>query len=225
MGKKLDCVVIGAPNAASPALFYPVDDEERVRQVRGKYEIPDGEYLLSLHSMAPHKNIPRLIASFNRMVRQQGVSDLSLVLAGGLGRSLDEVLNDLHLEKEELENVHFTGFVADEDLAALYSGAEAFVFPSLYEGFGLPVLEAMQCGCPVIASNTSSIPEIAGGAAVLVDPYNEERLAASMWKVHASPKKREEMSERGVHEAKNYSWEKRAEKILGVYEKISEWND
>ncbi len=213
--------VFVVPNAASPDLFYPVDDDEQIRRVRRKYDLPDQSYLLTLHSMAPHKNIPRLIASFNRMVRQQRISDLSLVLAGGLGRSLDDVLADLDVEREDLENVHFTGFVADEDLAALYSGAEAFVFPSLYEGFGLPVLEAMQCGCPVIASNTSSIPEIAGDAAVLVDPYDEESLSASMWRIHTEPKKREKMSERGIEEAKQYSWSKRADMIFNVYDQIS----
>ncbi|MCS4191514.1 glycosyltransferase involved in cell wall biosynthesis [Salinibacter ruber] len=217
--------VFVVPNAASPDLFYPVVDDEEIRRVRRKYDLPDQSYLLTLHSMAPHKNIPRLIASFNRMVRQQGISDLSLVLAGGLGRSLDDVLEDLEVEKEDLENVHFTGFVADEDLAALYSGAEAFVFPSLYEGFGLPVLEAMQCGCPVIASNTSSIPEIAGEAAILVDPHDEERLSESMWRVHTSPEKRKKMSERGMQKAKDYSWESRAKSILGVYEKISRLDD
>ncbi len=213
--------VFVAPNAASPDLFYPVDDEEEIRRARRKYDLPDQNYLLTLHSMAPHKNIPRLIASFNRMVRQQGISDLSLVLAGGLGRSLDDVLEDLEVEKEDLENVHFTGFVADEDLAALYSGAEAFVFPSLYEGFGLPVLEAMQCGCPVIASNTSSIPEIAGEAAVLVDPYDEESMAEAIIRVSHSPSLRDKMSKQGIERAENYSWERRRNRLINIYERLS----
>lgn len=212
--------VFVVPNAASPDLFYPVDDDEQIRRVRRKYDLPDQSYLLTLHSMAPHKNIPRLIASFNRMVRQQRISDLSLVLTGGLGRSLNDVLADLDVEREDLENVHFTGFVADEDLAALYSGAEAFVFPSLYEGFGLPVLEAMQCGCPVIASNTSSIPEIAGDAAVLVDPYDEESMAEAINRVSHSSSLRDQMSERGIKQAKKYSWSKRVKSMVDIYDKI-----
>lgn len=213
--------VFVVPNAASPDLFYPVDDDEEIQRVRRKYDLPDQSYLLTLHSMAPHKNIPRLIGSFNRIVRQQEVSDLSLVLAGGLGRSLGDVLEDLEVEKEDLENVHFTGFVADEDLAALYSGAEAFVFPSLYEGFGLPVLEAMQCGCPVIASNSSSIPEIAGDAAVLVDPYDGDSMTEAITRVFHSPSLRDQMSERGIKQAEKYSWSKRAKNMVDIYDKIN----
>jgi glycosyltransferase involved in cell wall biosynthesis len=214
--------VFVAPNAASPDLFYPVEDEARIQRVREKYDVPDRNYLLSLHSMAPHKNIPRLVGSFRRLVQQQNASDLILVLAGGLGRSMDEVLADLSLDEEDLANVHFTGFVDDDDLAPLYSGAEAFVFPSLYEGFGLPALEAMQCGCPVIASNTSSIPEIADGAAELVDPYDETALAEAMWRLHTSPQQRADLAERGRRRAATYSWSKRVQTLLDVYDRIAQ---
>jgi glycosyltransferase involved in cell wall biosynthesis len=160
------------------------------------------------------------VNAFREYVSQEQEPDIHLVLAGGLGQSLEEVCERLDLKQADLDRVQFTGFVPDEDLAPLYSGAEAFVFPSLYEGFGLPVLEAMQCGCPVIASNTASIPEVAGEAAILIDPYDEEDLSASISKVRTDPKTRRRMSTLGIEQARKYSWSKRMETVLGVYDQI-----
>ncbi len=212
--------VFVVPNAASDDLFYPVTDDKRIRTVRQKYGIPEGRYLFSLHSMAPHKNIPRLIEAFRRSIRQEKPSHTHLVLAGGLGRPRKEIFEELSLETADLDRVHFTGFVEDDDLAPLYSGAEAFVFPSLYEGFGLPVLEAMQCGCPVVASNTSSLPEIVEDAGILVDPTDTEELAHALSRVVGPPSTISEFPKKGRERAKDYSWESSASGILDVYRQV-----
>jgi glycosyltransferase involved in cell wall biosynthesis len=214
--------VFVVPNAASDDLFYPVTDDKRIRTVRQKYGIPEGRYLLSLHSMAPHKNTPRLIEAFRQFIQQERPPDTYLVLAGGLGRPRKEIFEELSLETADLDRVHFTGFVKDDDLAPLYSGAEAFVFPSLYEGFGLPVLEAMQCGCPVVASNTSSIPEIVGDSGILMDPTDVEELARAISQVLSFPSVASKSSESGIERAGDYSWEGAMSKTLDTYRQVSQ---
>jgi len=116
--------------------------------------------------------------------------------------------------------VVFTGYVSQEKLPCLYRNADLFVFPSLYEGFGLPVLEAMACGTPVITSNTSSLPEVAGDAAVLVDPYSVEDIADAMERVLTDPDLRTELSRKGKERAKQFTWEKCARETLKVYEEV-----
>jgi glycosyltransferase involved in cell wall biosynthesis len=212
--------VFVVPNAASDDLFYPVTDDKRIWTVRQKYGIPEGRYLLSLHSMAPHKNIHRLIEAFRLFIRQGKPSDTYLVLAGGLGRPRKEIFEELSLETADLDRVHFTGFVKDDDLAPLYSGAEAFVFPSLYEGFGLPVLEAMQCGCPVIASDAASIPEVMGGAGIQVDPRDVTDLADAICDLLASSETRRIGTQQGHRQAQRFGWNSRTEQTLNVYNKI-----
>jgi glycosyltransferase involved in cell wall biosynthesis len=118
------------------------------------------------------------------------------------------------------EQVTFTGYVPDEDLPALYNAAELFVFPSLYEGFGLPVLEAMACGAPVVTSNTSSLPEVAGDAAILVDPYDVNAIAQAMRQVLEDPALAEALRQKGLERAKLFTWEKTARQTIAVYEKV-----
>jgi glycosyltransferase involved in cell wall biosynthesis len=205
------------PNAASEELFHSVSDTERIHSVRKKYNVPEGRYFLSLHSMAPHKNVSHLVRCFHRFIRQEKKTDLALVLAGGLGRSANEIRQALSLGKENLEHVHFTGYVEDQDLASLYSGAEAFAFPSLYEGFGLPALEAMQCGCPVITSNTSSLPEIVGDAGLLVDPRNPEELCQAMSKIEQSSSLASDLAEAGQEKARRFSWKRTVRETIDMY--------
>ncbi len=118
------------------------------------------------------------------------------------------------------EWVTFTGYVPDADLPALYNGADLFCFPSLYEGFGLPVLEAMACGTPVVTSNTTSLPEVAGEAALLVDPYDVEDIAAAMQRVLTEPDLAHDLRERGLARAGQFSWEKTARETIAVYERV-----
>ena len=118
--------------------------------------------------------------------------------------------------------VLFPGYIPEEDKAPLLSGALAFVFPSLYEGFGLPVLEAQACGCPVVCSNTSSLPEVAGEGALLVDPTDTEALAAAMARLAGDPALRASLVERGFANLKRFSWERCARTVLGVFERLLE---
>lgn len=115
------------------------------------------------------------------------------------------------------ERIHFPGFIEDDDLAALYSGAQCFVYPSFYEGFGLPVLEAMQCGTPVITSNTSSMPELVGDAGLLVSPYDEEALCKAIVSIVNDPSLRKHLSLKSIERSNGFSWEKACEDLLQAY--------
>lgn len=213
--------VITVHLAASRELFYPVTDEERIQAVRRKYGIPPGAYLLTLNSLAPHKNLAHLIRSFQQLIAQEKIMDLNLVACGGQGKPVGEILKELGLREADLRQVHFTGFAADEDLAALYSGARAFVFPSLYEGFGLPVLEAMQCGCPVICTNTSSLPEIVGEAGILVAPDDKDALSAAISKLYRDQALTKQLAILGQQRSGAFSWEKTITDTLEIYRQVA----
>ena len=145
------------------------------------------------------------------------MGDVPFVLCGdGAQRAALEE----RVAKQSMRNVHFTGYVEEEDLPALYNGASLFVFPSLYEGFGLPVLEAMACGTPVITSNTSSLPEVAGDAAILVDPENVEAIVEAMRRVLADRALAAELQAKGLERAKQFTWERTARETIAVYEKV-----
>ena len=157
--------------------FCPVTDRDHLAQVRTRYGLPE-RFILSVGTLEPRKNYVGLIAAYARLC-QSGKFPQSLVIAGGRGWLYDEVFSEV--ERHELgDRVCFPGFVADEDLPALYSLSDLFVFPSLYEGFGIPPLEAMACGVPVISSNNSSLPEAVGDGGLQVDALDTSALAAAM---------------------------------------------
>lgn len=192
-------------------------DSEKTEQVKRKYNI-DGEYLLYLGTLEPRKNIERLVRAY-AMVKKDLEDCPKLVLAGGNGwlyEGIFELVKALNLE----DSVIFTGYVEDKDVPLLMSGAMIFCFPSLYEGFGMPPLEAMACGTPVITSNTSSLPEVVGDAALLVDPLSVESIALGIKKAVADKELRAEMSAKGLIQCKKFSWEKSAELFLDVINKI-----
>lgn len=201
--------------AAGPA-FRPAP-ASAVLAARGRYGIA-GSYILFVGTIEPRKNIPFLLQAYARM-RQgwpKGSAAPRLVLAGKKGWLYENIFSVL----EELalgDSVVCPGGIAVEDLPALYTGALCFVLPSLYEGFGLPVLEAMSCGTPVITSNTSSLPEVAGDAALLVDPQDLVGLAAAMHRVCQDEGLRRQMSARGTAQAARFSWERAAQETLAVY--------
>jgi alpha-1,3-rhamnosyl/mannosyltransferase len=143
---------------------------------------------------------------------------VQLLIAGGRGW----LYQDLVAEVEKHNSVRLVGFVEDQDLPALYRHAALFAFPSLYEGFGLPVLEAMASGIPVVCSNSSSLPEVAGGAALLVDPLDTDALAAALTQVLEDEGLRTRMIERGVLQAARFEWERSASQLLGVMESLAE---
>jgi glycosyltransferase involved in cell wall biosynthesis len=145
---------------ADPVVFQRNTDASALAKVRNTYELPYGPYFLSLHSAAPHKNMPLLIQAYAAYRRSVGRAAVPLVIAGGQGDPRAAISASEQLSDKDLKGVSFLGFVDESDLSPLYSNAQAFFFPSLYEGFGLPVLEALFCGVPVFASNAGSLPEI-----------------------------------------------------------------
>ena len=206
-------VVYGAP---SPT-FRPLPNKEKIEQVKQRYGIK-GRFILTLGGLDPRKNIARVLQSFKKF-KQQSKSDHQLVIVG-LPKSGQRLFSRIAMEMEIAEQVVFTGFVPEEDLVALYNGAEVFLYPSLYEGFGLPVLEAMACGTPVIASTAGSIPEIAGEAALLIEPKDIEALALAIEQVINDQALRLELIVRGFEQVKKFSWEKAARELLTVYERV-----
>jgi glycosyltransferase involved in cell wall biosynthesis len=202
------------PEAADP-MFSPCRMPGDLQKVRCRYGLRK-PYILSVGTLQPRKNIPRLVQAFLQ-ARQAPGFDLDLVLVGKEGWG-----PGLGLGSEAVEaGIRMTGYVPEDDLPVLYSGATAFVYPSLYEGFGLPVLEAMACGTAVITSNTSSLPEVAGDAAVYVDPSRTESLVQALLDVARRPAWRRELGERGLRRAQRFSWDDTARKTLAVYEAVA----
>ena len=171
--------------------------------------------MLYVGTLQPRKNLARVIEAFARAAAAPAFAGLQLVLAGKKGWLYDDLF--AQVERMGLAGrVLFPGYVDDADLPALLSGALAFVFPSLYEGFGIPVLEAGACGVPVITSNTSSLPEVAGDAALLVDPHDVDAIAEAMTRLVTDEALRAELSRRGLANVQRFSWEKCARETLAV---------
>jgi glycosyltransferase involved in cell wall biosynthesis len=196
------------PLAADATLFHPCHDQTRINNVRQKY---------GLGSLSPHKNIEHLVKCFAKLVQQEQMPDLHLVLAGTQGWMLDSFMNTLTETGGMAGRIIQTGFVDDDDQAALYAGAHAFVFPSLCEGFGLPPLEAMQCGTPVICANATSLPEVVGTAGLLVSPVDEDSLCQAMLDIYRKNALREQLIASGLKQARQFSWERCADDTLQTY--------
>jgi len=202
--------------AASRELYYPVRDREAVRKVKQKFHLPEGRYLLTLATVEKRKNLRTSISCFRAILSEPGCEDLAFVLVGTRGWKIRELLTEIEADPALRDRVVFTGFVSDEYLSAIYSGAEAFVYPSLYEGFGLPPLEAMQCGLPVIVSNTSSMPEVVGDAGILVDPLDRDQICQAILSLLQDRDSRRQFAAKGLARAREFSWKRCADKtILG----------
>ena len=178
-------------------------ETERVRKKYGT----EGEYFISVGTLEPRKNLKRVIEAFSGVRSQEsGVRSLVVVGKAGWGENLSQT-----------ENVSFLGLVPDEDLPGLYAGSSGLIYPSLYEGFGLPVLEAMTVGCPVLTSDRGSLAEVAGGAAISVDPENTESI---VWGIESLIKDREKLTAKGLKRSLNFSWEKTAKETLSIYKSL-----
>ena len=208
--------VFVTPLAADDS-FYLCTDDTKLRSVRKKYGIPEVPYILSLSTLEPRKNIAQTIRCFSRFVMESGVSDLNLVLVGAKGWDYSGIFDELNAHDSVRERIILPGYVADEDLAAVYSGALMFVYPSFYEGFGLPPLEAMQCGVPVITSNSSSLPEVVGDAGIMVDPTDADALCRALSELYFSDEKRRELGRKSLERAREFSWTKCVDITLAAY--------
>ncbi len=200
------------PLAASDN-FNPQDDEV-VENTLAKYKIKK-PYVLSVATQEPRKNLQKLLDAFEEVLKEK--PDAHLVLTGkyGWGGGM-----------RSPGNVIWTNYVSEEDLVSLYSGCQVFIYPSLYEGFGLPILEAMACGAPVIASNNSSMEEVGKDAAILIDPRNEKQIAKAIeFVLNLNPEDYQKMVNASLDRAKEYSWEKTAAETLKVYERLNGENE
>ncbi len=197
--------------------FKPVDAAESQQSLRRKYGLGDVAYVLSVGAVHPRKNYGRVIEAISAL-RGAG-RDLHYVIAGGsggLGAEMRRTIDRAGMD----DRVHLPGRVDEADLPALYSGARMLAMPSLYEGFGLPVLEAMACGTPVITSDRSSLPEVGGSAALLVDPYDSEAIGDAVLKLETDPASRQGMIEAGFAQARKFSWERAARQLKTIYDTL-----
>jgi len=198
--------------------FLAPPNAERMDLVRQRYQLDD-PFVLYVGNIKPHKNIERLIDAFAR-ARSQSPDGLKLIIIGDEISKYPGLRQSVHKHKLD-KHVRFLGFQPMETLAAFYRLARAFVFPSLYEGFGLPPLEAMACGSPVVTSNVSSLPEVAGGAALLVDPYDEDAIAHGIVRAVTDETLRADLIARGHERARSFSWAQSVKKIHDIYMQVA----
>jgi glycosyltransferase involved in cell wall biosynthesis len=215
--KSIDPARVFVTHLAASDLFYECIDLQKMEITRKKYQIPNVPYILSLSTLEPRKNIEHTIQCFSALVQQENIEDLHLVLVGAKGWNYDAIFSEIANNPALESRIIVTGYVADEDLAALYSGAMAFVYPSFYEGFGLPPLEAMQCGVPVITSNTSSLPEVVGDAGIMLDPTDKDGLCQNLLKLYGDSALRKSMSEKSITQAQKFSWERCTQETIAAY--------
>jgi len=211
--------VVVVPNAAAGE-FRPVSREAAAAAVRERFSIP-GRFLLSVGDLQPRKNHIGLIRAFARLVHAYPQLKHNLVLAGKPTWFADKV-REAARESRVGDRIQFFGFVGDDDLLQLYNACDAFVFPSFYEGFGLPVLEAMACGRAVVCSNTSALPEVVDGAAILFDPYAVDEIVRALADLLLDHELRARMERLGLQRAAHFSWQRTARRTLDVFHEVLE---
>ncbi len=192
--------------------FKPVDNLARLADIRQRYGLGEHPFILSVGTLQPRKNYVRLIQAY-AMVRQKlALASPNLVIVGQKGWHYEEIFDEVN-RWQLASHIHFLGFVEDSDLAALYSAARLFIYPSLYEGFGLPVLEAMACGTPVVAANLSALPEVVGSAGWLINPYDVKGMAESMAQLLTDEPLRQQFIQDGFKQAARFTWTNMARQL------------
>jgi glycosyltransferase involved in cell wall biosynthesis len=210
--KPADITVVGA---GVEERFHPITDPATLAAVRQRYYLPDS-FILGLGTLEPRKNFTGLIAAF----AQSPVRETHhLVIAGGKGWLYDDIFTAAQTSPVA-DRIHLSGFVADEDLPALYSLADIFAYPSHYEGFGIPVIEAMACGTPVVCANNSCLPEVAGDSALQVTATDTLALAEALAQLANNPDLRAHTIQAGFHQAQKFTWQAAAERLLAVYQRF-----
>ncbi len=197
--------------------FKPIENQDFLNNVRQKYGLTELDYVLSVGTVQPRKNYSRIILALKQL-HNQGIH-IHYAIAGGKGWLEDEMYQTIKETSLE-EYVHLLGFVDDQDLPALYSASSCLVITSLYEGFGLPILESMACGTPVITSNLSSLPEVAGEAGILIDPYNVDELVKNLKTILQNTAYKDQLTQAGYEQVKKFTWEKSAQHLKSVYENL-----
>jgi glycosyltransferase involved in cell wall biosynthesis len=202
--------------------YHPITDPEILAEARARYGISE-RYIFYLGGLDQRKNVPQLIHAFAHLYAQIGDSHLQLVISGNPDKQRGPLFPDPRPIAADLgmsEQIIFR-FIEDEDKPAIYSGASLFVFPSLYEGFGLPPLEAMGCGAPVVCSNRTSLPEVVGDAAISIDPEDTQALTEAMHQILTNSTLQADLRARSLRQAAQFSWSKTAQETLAVYQEVS----
>jgi glycosyltransferase involved in cell wall biosynthesis len=218
--------LLGAPahkitviyESANP-IYRPVNDQEILEQTKSKYHLT-GDFILFVSTIEPRKNLPTLLKAYRQLLDSYK-ADVKLVVVGRRGW-LSEKVFALVDELKLADDILFLGRVPIEDLLYLYNAAQLLVQPSFYEGFGLPPLEAMACGTPVVVSNVSSLPEVVGDAGLLVDPEDVSELTVAIWRVLTDEALRADLIAKGFKRARCFSWEKTALQTLELYQRVAQ---
>lgn len=208
--------VVVTYNGVEPHFTPRPEVPNETPEIRSRYGIAR-DFLLAVGSLQPRKNLVRLIRAYAKLRSERADFTPQLVIVGRRLWLTHEIFDEVKRHRWA-DDVILTGYVADEDLPALYRAAKAFVYPSLFEGFGLPPLEAMACGTPVVTSGVSSLPEVTGGAALLIDPNDEQSLASALVKIVSDDLLRAQLREKGIAQAKKFTWRDAAEKTLRLYQ-------
>lgn len=211
---KISVTYLGVSNR-----FKQTRNPEVLERILSRFKIRR-PYLLGVGNIQPRKNLKRLIAVYARLLKEDQI-DHELVLVGNPAWKSSEIKHAM-VDHGLQDRVHFTGYVTEDELVALYNLAHIFVYPSLYEGFGLPVLEAMACGTPVVTSNVSSIPEVAGDAALLVDPQSDSEIKNAIIKLVNNPEFYYTIVQKGIQQANRFAWEETAKQTFGLYNRVSQ---
>ena len=209
-------------NGVSANLTADISEAKKVN-TKIKYELPE-KYFLHFGNTDPRKNTKRVIEAYNKYLKIFK-DEVKLVLIGLNQARLNAILKDVGLKKELGRKIVLIGYVPDEDLSVIFNLSEVFLFPSLREGFGIPIIEAMACGVPVITSNTSSMPEVADDAALLVDPYRVASIFEAIVKLRLDREFRDQLIMKGFERYKTFSWENTAKKVLGIYLQFNHKNN
>jgi glycosyltransferase involved in cell wall biosynthesis len=214
----LDNKIFIVYNAVNLNVFRKIEDIKLLKKVKNIYKLPE-KFILFVGNVKPHKNLKGLLLAYKKL----NSFDFKLVIVGKKegfitgDNELSKLINTSDLLKK---NVIFTGYVKDDDLPFIYNLASIFVFPSLYEGFGIPPLEAMACGCPCVVSNAASLPEVCGDSAYYVNPYDVEDIARGIETVLNDEKLRNDLIKKGFENIKRFSWEESAKKIIQIMREI-----
>jgi glycosyltransferase involved in cell wall biosynthesis len=203
---------------ADEKMFYIIPEQTRLQSLLAKYKLDGKKYFLTINSMARYKNVEFILNNFFTYIKESNINDLYLVV---IGQNRETNYKE-YVEKKygQSDRVFFFDYIEDDALAYIYNGAMTFLYMSRYEGFGLPILEAMQCGVPVICSNTSSMPEVAGAAAILVDPLNEVQFKKALREAYDNESLRQRLKNEGLQQAANFSWDKYAAEVIKAYEEM-----
>jgi len=200
------------------AHFKPMDDAIERNRIRNKYKLPE-DYFFFLGNTDPKKNTKGVLKAFSDYLKS-GNTPVKLVMLDYEKSALDELLSEIG-DKDLINHIHLTGYVVNTDLPAIYSMCRVFLYPSLRESFGIPMLEAMRCGVPVITSDTSSMPEVSGNAALIVNPYISEEITSGMIRLMNEPELRNDLISKGYIQSSKFSWNSMAKEVLNLYKEFA----